>query len=327
MKFQCYALCLLWLLVYPPRTEAHPRQYFEFYNNFWMNLHHTLFREATVRKMPLDRQKLLGVSPVATDSLSSEEKQIWDKAVQFYTDTFAGRRLLFDEGLVHINNALSLNGDESILQAKADLPATLVDVLRSAAPIYKKHWWPEHEKTNREWIAAMRPKVEEMAPAVVPRLEELMQEKWPAAADRFDVTYYVFEIGGAYTTENPGHTTLAASRPENSGLDGLETVFHEGTHLITYHLEQALDRECQMQKKGCRNLWHAVQFFTVGAVVKAEMAKRGSTDFTPYAYKFGLYEREPFKAFRAGIEKDWSPYVAGKVSFDGAIKNLVADVP
>jgi hypothetical protein len=27
-------------------------------------------------------------------------------------------------------------------------------------PIYRRHWWPAHDRTNREWIAAVRPLVD-----------------------------------------------------------------------------------------------------------------------------------------------------------------------
>lgn len=43
-------------------SSAAPK-YFEFHDNFWMNLHHTLFREAVTAKMSTEARAKLGVSP------------------------------------------------------------------------------------------------------------------------------------------------------------------------------------------------------------------------------------------------------------------------
>ena len=46
----------------------------------------------------------------------------------------------------------------------------------------------------------------------------------------------------------------------------------------------------------------------------------------PYAYRFGVYDRR-WQSLRAGLEKDWQPYLDGKVDFSHALAKLVADCP
>ena len=142
--------------------------------------------------------------------------------------------------------------------------------------MYRAHWWPEYQKTNMQFIVEMEPKVAELGPEVIPQLEHPFGMKWPVAPLPVEVTYYVAEVGGAYTTEHPGHTTVASGREDNHGPAGVETLFHEGAHTLTDKLATALREECHRQKKECGDLWHAVQFYTVGDVVKRVLSKHGA---------------------------------------------------
>jgi hypothetical protein len=321
---------LLTVVLFPgslscPAQAASPSPtYFDFRNNFWMNLHHTLFREMVVGKMDELTKKNIGIVPLSGADLSEQEKQVWSAAVHFYAVTFAKSRLLFDE-MVPINNLLGQQKDPQKL-SPSGLSEDLVKYLESAAPIYRNHWWPDHQKANEQFIAGMRPKVGDFAPVVIPQLEHFFGMNWQSPPLQVDVAYYVAEVGSAYTTENPGHTTIASSREDNHGLAGLETMFHEGAHTLTGRLESALDSQCQRQNKSCEDLWHAVQFYTVGVVVKEALAAHGTPGYVPYAYKFGLYERGDWPEFRPALERDWQPYLDGKSSFDQAVANLVRDI-
>ena len=298
--------------------------YFEFHNNFWMNVHHTLFREMVAEKMDEQTKKRIGLVPLSDAGLSEREKQLWTSAVHCYSTMFAGRRLLFDDQLITFNNSLGRQKDPQKLDPSG-LPEDFVRCLENASAIYKRHWWPEHQKANEQFIAEMRPKVDEFGPLVIPHLEHFFGMQWQSPL-QVDVTYYVAEVGSAYTTEYPGHTTVASGRDDNHGLPGIETLFHEGAHTLTDKIASALWDECKRQKKDCKDLWHAVQFYTVGAMVKEALAADGAPDYVPYAYGFGLYELGDWPKFRPAIERDWQPYLNGKSSFDEAVSNLVRDV-
>src|SRR6516164_4255926 len=106
--------------------------YFEFHNNFLMNLHHTLFREMVVGKMDEPTKKKIGLVPLSDAGLSEQENQVWTSAIHFYSTTFAGRRLLFDAQLVTLNNSLGRQKDPQILDPSG-LPEDFVRCLGNAS--------------------------------------------------------------------------------------------------------------------------------------------------------------------------------------------------
>lgn len=235
--------------------------------------------------------------------------------------------MLFDDQLVSINDLLSHERDVGKFSPEG-LPGAVAQCLEKAAAVYRAHWWPAHQKANEQFIAGMEPRVEELGPAVIPQLEHFFGMSWQAQPLLVDVTYYVAEVGGAYTTEHPAHTTVASGREDNYGLRGLETLFHEGAHTLTDKMASALGEECERQKKGCAaDLWHAAQFYIVGEVLKRRLAERGTAGYVPYAYKFGLYERGNWPRYRPALERDMQPYLDGKVTLDQVITNLVRDIP
>jgi hypothetical protein len=75
-------------------------------------------------------------------------------------------------------------------------------------------------------------------------------------------------------------------------------------------------------------LWHAVQFYTVGEVVKDALKRRAGIDYQPYADKGGLYARAPgWNVYKTAIDASWQPYMQGKLGMPEAIKAMVASLP
>ena len=87
-------------------------------------------------------------------------------------------------------------------------------------------------------------------------------------------------------------------------------------------LEKDLDRECARQKKQCDDLWHAVQFYTVGDVVRRALAKRGIA-YDGYAEHNGLYQRGQWPKFKRAIDQAWPEYLDGKTQWNSAVRALV----
>ena len=69
-----------------------------------------------------------------------------------------------------------------------------------------------------------------------------------------------------------------------------------------------------------KDLWHAVIFHTSG-----ELVRRNFPDYRPYAYKNGLWKRA-WPMYVAALDRDWKPYLDGRVFFDTAITTHVKDV-
>jgi hypothetical protein len=300
--------------------SAKPK-YFDFHNSFWLNLHHTLFYEASLQALTPEQQKERGAVVLDSSLLTTQERNVWDNAVAFYGSRYKDRSLLFDDELVDLGNELSRQENANKLKRTSAIPNEVFAVLKQAAPIYRKHWWPAHQHENQLWMERMVPRVAQFSPKVIPQLEKFLNSPWPGP-DRVDVSYFVVALGSAYTTTDPGHTTISSSREANSSDTGLETVFHEAAHLLTRNLQHQLLQDCHVENADCGDLWHAIQFFTVGEVVKQQLA----SGYEPYAFKYGLYQRGRWPTFLPLIRKDWQPYMEGKMRFEDAIKTLASEI-
>ena len=291
---------------------------FRFQDNFWVNLHHFVRAEARRRAFnaPL-------VMPMST--LSEAERTAWSSSVDAYAE-LAKLSLIFEERLVRINNALASQGEAAALPEGLIEPA-VVAALNRAAPVYRAHLWPEHRRLNEEWIATTRPLVEQHAPALIHALADAYHVKWPTEPILVDASFEAGPVVG-YTTGGPpglaAHTVIAPAKAGEPAV-AFETVFHEASHSVDDQIMKLVDAEAAKQHvKPLPDLWHAIIFYTTGDLVKRELHKEKDTGYQPYAYRFGVYDRG-WQPLRAGLERDWQPYLDGKVDFPHALAKLVAD--
>ena len=288
------------------RTAA----YFEFHSNFWVNLHQTFFFQATI--------------PLGAKQGTPENTSVaWALAREFYRKHFSGQSLLFDPRLVQINDWLAKQPDDGSHFDPSGLSPELAKVLQSVAPEYQAQW-KQSDHANRQWINNMEPRILALAPIAAPRIEADLGISWPGDPIRVDVSFRVRELGAAYTTDHPPHTTISSQNDQNHGNAGLEILFHEASHTMSRKIEQALNAECGSQKKDCGDLWHALLFYTVGDVVKHALPQAEGATFVPYAYRYGLYTHGKWKNYRIVLEKDWQPYLDKKIEFHTAIRALVS---
>lgn len=308
MRVSISALLLFAFATAQPVTT----RYFEFQSGFWLNLHQTLFREA----VRLDSGQ--PIKPLDVSKLTAGELAQWNGSVSYYQQHFHGKRPVFDPELIAINDKL-----ESAPQPNSALalPPEVQAKMMAVSALYQRVWWPEQDEKNQQWIAWAKPLVDEYGPEVVPQLEKMFQTTWPANRVRVDVSYFVAEIGGAYTTDDPPHITLSSVRIPQDWY-GLEVVFHEGGHPLAEKLEKDLSRECAAQKKQCNDLWHAVQFYTVGDVMRRTLAKRGIA-YDSYAEHNGLYRRGDWPKFKRAIDQAWPQYLEGKADWNTSVRALV----
>lgn len=290
---------------------------FKLQDNFWVNLHHFVRAEA--------RRRAYSQPPVMPSGLSEAERADWTAALDAYAD-LAQLSLVFDERLVRINNELADRGEAATLPEGLVEPGVL-KALNRAAPVYRAHLWSEHRRANEEWITAVRPLVEQHDAALIKALAAAYHVKWPAEPILVDASCEAGPVG-AYTTGGPkgfaAHTVIAPI--QNGDLTvAFETVFHEASHSVDAQIMRYVDDEGGKQKvKPLPNLWHGIIFYTVGELVKRELHKEKDPAYQPYAYRFGVYDRG-WQSIRAGLEKDWQPYLDGKVDFPQALAKLVAD--
>lgn len=341
-------------LLWPGRIVAAAQSYaetplpiFELHSGFWINLHHTLYQEARQRKAAASRDSGATKpapfkSVLAGKGLSDTEQRAWDDAVAYYAENYANKDLLFTTELVQLKDQLGDFEDCDELSGRkrkfcdAGLPANLTQVLETAAPVYRKYLWPEHDKANRRWILQVAPLVREQGVGLSQRLADIYQTRWPQGKIRVDVVAYA-NWAGAYTTVDPLRVTISSLDSRNQGPQALEVLFHEGSHGIAEAVQKAIVRECRQRDKPIpRDLWHALVFYTTGEVIRTVLTSSSTTSgdkgnegsssgYNTYAFREGLYQRG-WKSYLELLQRFWQPYLDGKATFDDAIARMVSSL-
>ncbi len=271
---------------------------FDFHSGFWVNLHQFLYDQARA-------------------DTGSSGTGPWSAAVDFYKHQMIQHNELGPE-METVNNTLSSLESATSLKGSGIDPA-LVGVLEEAAPVYRKQWWPEHDRGNRAWIASAQILVEKYGPDLAKELAKIYNTTWEEQPIRTDVAVYA--TLGAYTTLEPTHITVSSPNPANSGPAALEILFHEASHALVRGVSDALFRQAQAQAVKLRrqDLWHALLFYTAGTLVE-----RRVQGYSMYAVKNGLFDRAWPGALDI-LNQDWKPYIDGTVDMDSAVQRLVKD--
>jgi hypothetical protein len=346
-------LLLLGLLLLPARqlrasqeidSVYGPLPVFELHSGFWINLHHTLYFQARQRSVPPVSATpvsatqssrpfgpVLQRAPGIAAALTPDEQRAWDDAVSFYAANYASKDLQFSTELILLKNQIGEFDSCDELTGKkkktcdAGLPGKIGQVLESAAPVYRAHWWGDHDRANRLWVTRVAPLVREQGVGLSERLADIYRTRWPNEKIRVDVSFYA-NPAGAYTTLDPLRVTIASGDARNQGPAALEVLFHEASHGIAQPVEAAIIRECRQRDKAIpRDLWHALIFYTTGEVIKPVMAgdSPDDTDYVPYAVRQDLYKRG-WEDYLNLLTKFWQPYLNNKSTFDDAIARMVS---
>jgi hypothetical protein len=288
------------------RPAAQSNALFAFHSNPWLNVHH--FARASARG-----------GPTPTD-LSEEESRQWAAGVEFYKP-YAARDLLRDDGMVDIKSALrGAEGKASLDGIKID--AGLKATLERLMPIYRKHWWPEHDRVNRAWIAAVQRLLARHGTALSQALTRTYDTTWPSNPVPVDLSMTAGP-NGAYTTGPPTHVTISSSEPSLQGLAALEMLFHESSHSPVSDLFQRVRQAASEQKVSVPpQLWHGVLFYTAGELTARELKAHGIA-YTEYAGQ-GLYTNLCGAGCREKIAEYWTPRLDGRRSIADSLSALVA---
>ena len=281
---------------------AQQKPHFSFHSNAWLNLHN--FVRSNARGGP------------APTGLTEEARAQWAAGVDFYKP-YAPRDLVRDPGMVAIKDALRGAEGKTSLDGIA-IDTALKATLERLMPIYQQRWWPEHDRANREWIAAMQPLVDRHGPALSQALARVYDVSWPRDPIPVDLSVTAGP-GGAYGTNEPAHITISPSTFR--GYTALEMLFHESTHGIA-PLFQAVSAAATKQKVTVPlQLWHAVLFYTAGELTTRELKARG-IDYTAYA-DASFYTTMCGAGCRDKIAEHWTPHLDGKRSTADALSALV----
>ena len=287
-----------------------------FYSDELLNLHHTLYAAAWAGRTRVEGRVLAQKLPHPLAApFTPEERATWEQAVHYYDAQIADRDPLSGRGMERIKAAL--------VSGKLDDPAIdkeLKATLEAARPVFDKYFWPEQDRMNRAWIAAITERVKAIAPEVIPRLEKTYDAKWFSAPVRADAVW-VGHWGTAYTSPNPPHSVLSSTDPVAQDWSGAEVVFHEFSHALNFKLQRKYSTALGDAAGQNGTLWHATQFYLTGEVVRDVLAAR-TVDYTPMVYSLGLFDTQ-WMQYRKVIEGVWEPYLRGRTSMDDAVAGTV----
>jgi hypothetical protein len=292
------------LLAFPAQAQRWQMQ-----SNFWVSLHQTML-DAAQNGRPIEA------------TLNSDEKSSWNNAVHTYRVRFFERSVVFDDELVHINNALS---------SATDLPPEgfaeeVTKALLSAAPVYRKHRWTVDNKSNLFWISVAEGMLRDAGEELARDHARVYGATFPARI-LVDVTPAAGPLG-AYTTVNGVvHTTISSRDPRYQGYASLEMLLHEASHAFAGPASGAIGPEIQLAARTAgvlapRELWHAIIFYTSGELARKALRERGITDYRPYIYKESMFDRA-FFGLKQPIETYWQSYLDGRMDRGSAITAIV----
>ena len=328
-----------------------PLPVFEFHSGLWVNLHHFLYYLARTREATKAGATAAGkpagpalkAAPGVGPALTPAEQKTWNEAIDYYAANYAGKDPLVNIDLILLKNQLGDFEDCNELLGKknkacdAGLPGNIGIILEAAAPIYRAHWWADHDRANRRWVARVAPLVREQGVGLSEKLADIYQSQWPKEKIRVEVSAFA-NSAGAYTTLDPLRVTIASTDVRNQRGEALEVLFHEASHDIARPVETAISRECRQREKPIpRDLWHALIFYTTSEVLQPVMqdtteksgggtaAAQKSKSTPPPDLREKLSQRGWDEYLRL-LTMYWQPYLDGKVSFEDAIAHLVSAI-
>jgi hypothetical protein len=311
-------------------SQYGPLPVFELHSGFWVNLHHVLYQQARARR----NGRGAAATSVSLQGNSPSEQAAWNAAVAYYEENYATGDLAFSGELILLKNQL---GDFEICEelsgkkqnCDAGLPPRLTQVLDAAAPVYRAHDWPEHDRANRKWIAETAPLVRQHGLILSERLAEIYQAHWPKEKIRVDVTSYAGSAG-AYTTLDPLRVIISSLDARNQGRAALEVLFHEASQDIAEPVELAINRECRQRDKPTpRDLWHALVLYTISEVIIPAYNRQGEsaqmeTDIAAAARS--RLSKRGWDAYGDLLATFWQPYMDGNSTFDDAIARMISSL-
>lgn len=312
-------------------TTAHaaatePR--FEFHSAFLVNLHHTLYYQASVLQM------LYTTGPDALPELPahvyremvthipSPEQGRWYRALRFYQNEYGWRSLIFDDEMYALENDV----------VAGTPPAQLKGVLDDVSPIYRERLWPIHDSRNRKAIEEWQTAVARYGPSYFPALAKLYQRPWLPIPYRVDVVATTDRLG-AYN--NPGkdnrywHIVMSSYDRDNYDLHGFEIMTHEASHSIVLPDDRPIGgtiaSACKaLDRPEPNNLWHATIMYIPGIVLQ-RLAYTAGMHYELAFVANGVFTKA-YPRYYAAFQGHLLPYVDGRATLGEALYATVAQV-
>lgn len=303
-----------------PREAVTSTQQFAFYSDVDFNLYDALL-EAAAARTDQRREGVHGEAAACFDQLPKAQRSAWNQAVDYFaanvasTWTFSAERYSFRAHFAHLPPIDREGDDGSTLEL-----GRLFHQAASAA--YRACRWPAQDRANRDWIAALVPRLERHGNAIATILEGRYGAQWRA----WPIPVDVVETAGQYGADTVGgprtHIQISSRNPGYQGLAALEMIFHEASHeLVGPRYQPLADASRATGRPVPGDLWHALLFFTAGEVTRRELEAAG-IDYVPYTQAQNMFEGR-WRPFLEPLRKAWLPFVHGQGERDDAARALL----
>ena len=298
---------------------------YAFHSPFWLGLHHFLYQWAYAEGEWKDWRQPKEMAERTDPSLSESEQAAWQQAVDVYQAEVVSKDLLRDYELGILKRRLITLKEISPLDF-VDLQLPIYEALATAAPIYRKHWWPGHDRQNRRWVGQLLVRLLPLEEAATLRLAAAFDGAWPDHQVRVDVVPYS-NWAGAYTSTWPAtHIVISSTNPTYQGDHGFEMILHETSHTdrLIVPVHRGLFKAFSARDmRPPQDLWHVILFWTSGEVARQLLAQEGVEDHVMYAEKGGLFEGRWGPLWQA-IEGSWTAAFSGEMSREEAYEAVAA---
>jgi len=296
-----------------PLSATHPCQLVGRYclqSNPWVNLHQRLLHEARF-------------GSAAPTALAGAQLGTWNDAVGRYRRYVGERDPVFDAELVALNAALSRTKRTMLPDT---IPAEPRAALESAMPHYLRAQWKSDNRANQFYIAYVIPMLVQAGGPIIAAHEDAYGIAFPSRI-LVDVTGLAWEFGAYAVGEGDEvHVVQSSTTPLMQGFGALESLVHEPSHAIVNGGSGAIGSDLARAAAATKvqprdNLWHAMMFYTTGALTRRALARRG-IDYVPaITHRYD----GPFAGMRKPLETHWQAYLDGELSRDEAVRRVLVE--
>ncbi|WP_350288352.1 hypothetical protein [uncultured Croceitalea sp.] len=301
--------------------------YYEFYDDYWINLHHFLYQKAKgsqKQKLEQDGNQFSNIGETeAYKGLNTEQLNKLDTAIEYYKAHIVQKSLL--RGL---SKELVWLQKQEINQRILDIPFSkkYTEILNQASEVYKTSFWPIHSKQNKLVLYEYLSIIRRIENPVFSKMEKLSMDSISSKKKiRVDLTAYA-NYAGAYTVTKPYFNIFLSSLDPNFKTTAfIETVFHEGSHLLfTYDSPFRGGIAKIFKKKGLEmgypgHLWHASLFYLCGRVIQDELKEHDSIDHVLLMNQRNIFKSYNTVVFRESLEN----YYKNKSDYESTIHRML----
>lgn len=297
---------------------------YEFYSNFWINMHHFLYKKA---EQADEKSWQEVITDKMLDQMNTKERENLSRSIQYYQDHLIEKSLLFDDQLYWTKKALIKFDINDILKNEA-INSEHQQILNNTKNVYQKYFWKIHHEQNKQTLKKYLPLIKKIEDRAFNRIESLAKQPWPEAKIRVDLSYYS-NWAGAYTTTTPIHVVLTSLEEGSDGAwaeyGWLELLFHEPSHgIITNNKFTVADTIKRVSEelgvKVPRDLWHAVLFYFSGEAVQEALKDEG------IEYELMMKTYDIFSRYHTVIFNYLPSYIRGKESLEDVLKKAIIDL-